>query len=58
MNSSCFKDFVVWLSEVRKRPAPQQYRLRFVSNPKIRWQRASLASLSCFAVDLVEIVAD
>ena len=56
MNSSCFKDFVVWLSNVRGRAAGEQYRLRFLSNPKVRWQRASLSSLSCFAVDLVEIV--
>ena len=58
MNSSCFKDFVVWLSEVRKRPLANRYKLRFVSNPGVRWQRASLSTLSTFAVDLVEIVSE
>ena len=56
MNSSCFKDFVVWLSNVRGRAVADRYRLRFLSNPKVRWQKASLSSLSCFAADLVEIV--
>src|SRR4051794_28516967 len=36
MNSSCFKDFVFWLSEVRKRPGAEQYRLRFLSNNRVR----------------------
>jgi hypothetical protein len=33
----------------------QQYRLVFQSNPSIGWQKRSLRSLHCFAVDLVKI---
>jgi len=48
MNSSCFKSFVSWISEVSDLTAGQ-YRIRFLSNPSILWQRRSLHALSCFA---------
>jgi len=56
MNSSCFKSFVSWISEVSDLTAGQ-YRIRFLSNPRILWQRRSLHALSCFAADLVTIEA-
>jgi hypothetical protein len=55
MNSSSFKVFVAWLASVQDLPADQQYRIQFLSNPNMHWQRRSLAALSCFAVDLVTI---
>jgi anti-anti-sigma factor len=55
MNSSCFKVFVAWLSDVQDLPAEKQYRIHLLSNPNLHWQRRSLAALSCFAVDLVSI---
>lgn len=55
MNSSSFKVFVTWLSQVQELPADRQYRIHFLSNPSMHWQRRSLAALSCFAVDLVTI---
>jgi hypothetical protein len=55
MNSSSFKVFVTWLSQVQELPADKQYRIHFVSNPSMHWQRRSLAALSCFAVNLVTI---
>lgn len=55
MNSSSFKVFVTWLSQIQELPAEQQYRIHFLSNPGIHWQRRSLAALSCFAVNLVSI---
>lgn len=55
MNSSSFKSFVSWLALVQDQPAAQQYKIRFLSNPSMHWQRRSLAALSCFAVDLVTI---
>jgi anti-anti-sigma factor len=57
MNSSSFKVFVTWLSQVQELPADKQYRIHFLSNPSMHWQRRSLAALSCFAVDLVTIEA-
>jgi anti-anti-sigma factor len=55
MNSSSFKVFVTWLSQVKELPADGQYRIHLLSNPNLHWQRRSLAALSCFAVDLVSI---
>lgn len=56
MNSSCFKSFVSWIGEVSDLTAGQ-YRIRFLSNPSILWQRRSLHALSCFAAELVTIEA-
>jgi hypothetical protein len=55
VNSSCFKEFVVWLSTVSGRPAAEHYRMQFITNPAVRWQRASVHSLATFAADLVQI---
>jgi hypothetical protein len=55
MNSSAFKVFVTWIALVKELPPEQQYRLHFVANPNLYWQRRSLAALACFAVDLVTI---
>ena len=55
MNSSSFKVFVSWLSQVQELPTDKQYRIHLLSNPNLHWQRRSLAALSCFAVDLVTI---
>jgi anti-anti-sigma factor len=55
MNSSCLKVFVAWLAHLRELEAPVQYKVSFRSNPKLLWQRRSLAALSCFAIDLVTI---
>jgi hypothetical protein len=57
MNSSCFKSFVTWLQNLMELPPERQYQIRFVSDPSKHWQARSLKALSCFAADLVEIVA-
>jgi hypothetical protein len=54
MNSSCFKSFVSWISEVSELTSGH-YRIRFLSNPSILWQHRSLHALSCFAAELVTI---
>jgi len=55
MNSSCFKSFVSWLTDIRELDASKQYTVTFLSNPKLHWQKRSLHSLRCFAVDLVTV---
>lgn len=55
MNSSCFKSFVTWISEVRDLDPQKQYAIRFLSKPELLWQRRSLHALRCFAVDLITI---
>src|SRR5262245_18676829 len=57
MNSSCFKSFVGWLQNLLELEPERQYRIRFLSDPNKHWQARSLKALSCFAADLVEIVA-
>lgn len=55
INSSCLKAFVTWISSVQAQPSEQQYRIVFLSSPRLHWQRRSLHALSCFAADLVSI---
>ena len=55
MNSSSFKVFITWLSQIKELPLDAQYKIHLLSNPNLHWQRRSLAALSCFAVDLVTI---
>jgi len=55
MNSSCLKAFVSWIAALQETTAPQQYRITFLSNPELRWQRRSLHALSCFASDLITV---
>lgn len=53
MNSSSFKSFVSWISDIQE--LTQQYKVKFRSNPKMHWQKRSLHSLRCFAVELITV---
>jgi len=55
MNSACFKKIVTWITRVEEVEAGARYRIRFLSNPKIHWQRRSLHALHMFAIDLVSV---
>jgi len=55
MNSSCFRSFVSWLSDVQDLPKHQQYRIRLISNSAMLWQRRSLHALKAFADELIRI---
>ncbi len=55
MSSSCIKVFVDWISTILDGPIERRYKVRFVSNRELRWQRRSLQSLRCFASDLVSV---
>ncbi len=57
MNSSCFKAFVSWLAQVEDIEPDARYRIRFLSDNSKHWQKRSLVALSCFASDVVEVVA-
>jgi hypothetical protein len=58
MNSSCFKRLVTWLSTLREVDGqPPPYSVRFLSSPRVRWQKASLQALSCFAPGSVTVEA-
>lgn len=55
MNSACFKKIVTWITRVEEVEAASRYRIRFLSNAKIHWQRRSLHALQMFAMDLVSV---
>ncbi len=55
ISSSCFKAFVVWLSQIQDLPAAEQYRVRFLANDAKSWQRRSLGALTSFAIDIVAV---
>lgn len=55
INSSCLKAFVVWLGRVQELEREKQYRILFFADDAKPWQRRSLGTLGCFAVDLVRI---
>ncbi len=55
MNSSCLKGFVNWILSVQEQPPDRQYRITFISNAAMQWQRRSLHALSSFASDLVTV---
>lgn len=55
MNSSCFKSFITWIVAVRRLPEDQHYRIRFISNPALHWQKRSLHAISYFGGDLITL---
>lgn len=55
LNSSCFKAFVWWISIVGDMDDPDRYRVRFLSNPSLHWQRRSLEALENFAPEVVVV---
>jgi hypothetical protein len=52
MNSSCFKAFVVWIDTVKTAGG---YRIRFLTDPEMHWQRRSLEALRRLATTVVTI---
>ncbi|MEZ4262136.1 MAG: hypothetical protein R3B36_23855 [Polyangiaceae bacterium] len=57
ISSSCLKAFVVWLGRIQDGDDGARYKLRFLSDDNKPWQRRSLGTLHCFAVDLVMIAS-
>ena len=53
MNSSCFKAFVVWIDTVKN--TPPSYRIRFLTDPEMHWQRRSLEALRRLATGVVSV---
>lgn len=55
MNSSALSAFLRWFGAMKD--ASVAYRVRFLSDPGVRWQRGSLNALASFAVDHVSVEA-
>ena len=56
MNSSCFKSLVVWIDTVKN--APAAYKISFLTDPNLHWQRRSLEALRRLAMNIVSIESD
>jgi hypothetical protein len=55
MAASCFNVFVMWIGLINERALEARYQLRFAINPAVPWQKRSLATLTCFATDIVKV---
>jgi hypothetical protein len=55
MNSSCFKSLVSWISTLEEIDEARRYKVRFLSDEGVLWQRRSLHALKCFAPSLVSV---
>jgi hypothetical protein len=55
INSSCFKSLITWIGLIEELEPARRYRVRFVSDAEMVWQRRSLHALQCFAPDLVVV---
>ena len=53
MNSSCFKAFVLWIDTVKS--SARAYRIRFMTDPEMHWQRRSLEALRRLATNVVQV---
>lgn len=53
MNSSCLKGFVSWVHKVNTEG--QLYRIRFIANARLHWQKRSLATLKRLAPAVVSV---
>jgi hypothetical protein len=54
MNSSCFKAFVTWIDQAAN-AEDHNYQIRFLTNPRLHWQRRSLEALRCLSPDVVRV---
>jgi len=54
MNSSCFKAFVTWI-DLASRAENHAYTIRFLTNPRLHWQRRSLEALRCLSPSVVRV---
>ena len=54
MNSSCFKAFVTWIDQA-SHAEDHTYHIRFLTNPRLHWQRRSLEALRCLSPNVVRV---
>lgn len=55
MNSSCFKNFISWITSMQEMTLDERYRISFISDPGMHWQKRSLHALTCFSEGLVSV---
>jgi len=55
MNSSCLSLLLRLINSIKESRRPHHYKLRFRSNPNLRWQKRSLEAIRSFAADVVAV---
>lgn len=55
MNSSSIKQFVTWVRIASEGPRANSYKIKFLLNPDLTWQRRSLGALTAFGQGLVRL---
>jgi len=55
LTSSSLKCFATMLAAVAQLDSARQYRVRFLANSNLHWQRRSLEALRCVAQNVIEI---
>lgn len=50
-----FKTLMTWVSSLREAEVATQFRVRFLANAKIVWQRKNLEAIRCLAAGLVTV---
>jgi len=55
MTSSCLKVLVTWLTSITELDSKKRYRVVFLSNPDLHWQRRSFDALRHIADGLVTV---
>jgi hypothetical protein len=55
MNSSCLRCFVTFIIDDADLGTAQRFRIKFISNPTLHWQRKSLDALKACGDDLVSV---
>jgi len=53
MNSSCLSLLVRWIGALTAREEAARYRIKFLSNPKLSWQKRSLRALDALGQGVV-----
>jgi hypothetical protein len=57
MNSSCLKALVTWVTTVEETSPTSRYRIAFVQNQNLHWQRRSLDALRNLGGDTVDVLS-
>jgi len=55
MNSSCLSLLVRWVTSRAAREETSGYKIRFVANPNLKWQKRSLSALIALAPSVVSV---
>lgn len=56
LNSSGIKELVVWVMKINEEDENKKYRINFICNDNLNWQRSSISTLEYLNANIVKIV--